>query len=605
MNGDSTEQEQGNFVRFLAYVRPYWFFLLLGILGGVVKFGVPLLVPQVTRYLLDDVFLSTTLSTAQKLDQLYLYLGGLMVIFLILWAPFTYMRHYYATMAGERAMFDLRNQLYYRILRMSSSFFARNQTGSIVSRIISDVQQAQNLVGSALTNIWMDLISLFVIIFFLVRIDLPITLVALSTMPLYLYAFTRLRGRIRSTSRDVQENISVMSGNVQEKIAGSVVVHAFTQEPQEEQNFAQDSQQLFSSTMLRARYQSLNMAITGSITQIAPLIVLMFGGYQVIRGSMSIGDLVAVTLYLAPLYTPLQRFSELNVVFANSMAALDRIFEVLDEAPDVDDRPDAAELSDVTGRVTFDHASFSYDQELYEQADGHGPVLQDIDIDIAPGTRVALVGPSGSGKSTLVSLVPRFYDVGSGAVRIDSRDVRDLTLQSLRRNVGMVMQTPILFSGTIRQNIRYGKPDAEQAEIEEACRAANAYDFIVKLPGGFVTQVGESGQFLSGGQRQRITIARAFLKDPKILILDEATSALDVESERLVQDALKRLMENRTTFIIAHRLSTIVDCDLILVMDRGRIVEKGNHFELLQQGGLYRDLYETFEAAMTPEPVPA
>ncbi|MCX6046470.1 MAG: ABC transporter ATP-binding protein [Chloroflexi bacterium] len=597
------ERNKNNFIRFLAYVRPYWKYVALGSLGGIVKFTVPLFVPQVTQYLLDDVFLNKALTAQQQWHETLVYVGGLMLVFIFFWTPWTYVRHYHTTLAGEKAIFDLRCDLYYHILRMSASFFARNRTGSVVSRLTSDVLQAQNLVGSALTNVWMDTISLVVILYFLVRINWQITLVALCTMPFYLYAFKGLGGKIRSTSHDVQESISVMSGRAQEKIAGSVVVHAFAQEKQEEQNFWEDSKKLFDTTMLRARYQSYNMVITGVLIQIAPLIVLAFGGYQVIHGAMTVGELVAVSLYLTPLYTPLQRFSDLNVVFGNSMAALDRIYDIIDEAPDIHDNPGAVELEAVTGRVTLDHVYFSYRQELYDSQDGHGPVLQDLSMDIQPGMRVALVGPSGSGKSTLVSLIPRFYDVKSGAVRIDGHDVRQMTLKSLRRHVGIVLQSPILFSGTMRQNIRYGKPDATQEEIVAACKAANAYDFIMKLPDGFLTEAGEGGQFLSGGQRQRLTIARAFLKDPKILILDEATSALDVESERLVQEALKRLMENRTTFIIAHRLSTIVDADLILVLDNGRIVETGNHHELLRQGGLYRELYKTFETAMQGPPV--
>ncbi len=600
------DAKPNNFTRFLTYVRPYWQYVAAGAIGGIVKFTVPLFVPQVTQYLLDDVFLSKTLTTAQKLHEMYWDIGALALAFIFIWTPLTYVRHYHATLAGEKAIFDLRCDLYEHILRMSASFFARNRTGSVVSRLTSDIVQAQNLVGSALTNVWMDAASLLVILYFLMRIDVTMTLVSLCTMPFYLYAFKQLGGKIRSTSHDVQESISVMSGRAQEKIAGSVVVHAFTQEKQEQQNFLQDSQKIFDSTMLRARYQSYNMAITGVLTQIAPLIVLIFGGYQVINGHMTVGGLVAVSLYLTPLYTPLQRFSELNVVFANSMAALDRIFEVIDEEPEIHDTPGAVEMEAIKGRVTLEHVSFSYKQELYDSQSGHGPVLRDLCIDIEPGKRVALVGPSGSGKSTLVSLIPRFYDVKAGAVKLDGQDVRGVTLKSLRRHVGIVLQNPILFSGTIRQNIRYGKPEATQEEIVAACKAANAYDFIMKLPEGFLTEAGEGGQFLSGGQRQRLTIARAFLKDPKILILDEATSALDVESERLVQEALKRLMENRTTFIIAHRLSTIVDADLILVLDNGRIVEQGNHRALLEQGGLYAELYHTFEAAMQgPELVEA
>jgi subfamily B ATP-binding cassette protein MsbA len=391
----------------------------------------------------------------------------------------------------------------------------------------------------------------------------------------------------------VQQEIATMSGNAQEKISGSRVVHAFTQEKNEERTFQREAEVLFSKAMRGVYFQSMNMTTTGTLTQLAPLIVTIFGGYQVIQGALSIGELVAVTMYLSPLYTPLQRFSELNVVFANSMAALDRIFEIMDEKPEITDRPNAMELKQIAGKVEFEQVHFSYSKENQGTL-----ILSDLNFTIEPGQKIALVGPSGSGKSTLVSLIPRFYDVDAGRVKIDGYDVRDIQLTSLRRHIGMVLQEPILFSGTIRENILYGNLKATAEQIMSASKAANAYDFIRSLPHGFDNEIGEGGVFLSGGQRQRLTIARAFLKDPRILILDEATSSLDSESERLIQEAMERLIVGRTTFIIAHRLSTIVNADRILVLNNGSIVETGTHVELLQKDGMYRHLYEQqFESA--------
>jgi len=572
-----------NFIRFLGYVRPYTKYLLLAVIGGIVKFTVPLLVPQVTRHLLDNVFLNAAMTQRQKLNDLVFYAGGMMGIFVFIYAPFVYIRHLYADKASHRAVFNMRCDLYYRILRMSASFFQRNKTGSILTRLISDIPLAQNLVGTALTNIWMDAIAVIVVLYFLLRIDMLTTVVALSTFPLYILFFRRFSSEIRSTTRQVQEEMSLMSSNVQERIAGSIVIRAFARERVEKARFVSDAERLLSKNMRGVVIGGLNQAITGTLVGISPLIVICFGGYRVITGAMTLGGLIAVTMYLGPLYLPLQRFSDLNVVYANAMAALDRIYEIMDEKPEIVSAPDAVELTQVEGGVEFDRVNFSYDQKC--------PVLSDVSFRARPGEKIALVGPSGSGKTTLVSLIPRFYDVSAGAVRIDGRDVRDITVKSLRQHIGMVLQDPILFSGTIRENILYGRPTATDDEVMEASRAANALDFILSLPNGFDTEVGERGSCLSGGQKQRVTIARAFLKDPKILILDEATASLDPESECLIQAAMKRLVAGRTTFIIAHRLSTIVNADRILVLSAGRVVECGTHQELLANGGLYRDFH--------------
>lgn len=586
-------KEKSNFIRFLAYVRPFTAYLVLAVIGGIVKFTVPLLVPQVTRHLLDNVFLSQTLTLEQKYDELLLWAGGMVAIFVIIYAPFVYIRHLFADKASHRAVFNLRCDLYYHILRMSASFFTRNKAGEIVSRLISDVLLAQNLVGTALTNIWMDAAAMIVVLFFLFRIDPATTVVALLTFPAYLFFFRRFSSEIRLTTIKIQDDLATMAGNISEKISGSVVVRAFGQEKREKRAFRRESERLFSVNMRRVRIQGLNQAIMGMLTGVAPLIVLCYGGYRLINNHLTPGELIAVTLYLAPLYLPLQRFSELNIVFANSLAALDRIFEVMDQTSEITDKLEAVKLEKVNGKVEFDRVNFDYVKDC--------PVLNDVSFTANPGRKIALVGPSGSGKTSIVSLIPRFYDVSSGSVHIDGIDIRDIKLNSLRRNIGMVLQDPILFSGTIRENILYGKPAASDEEIIAASRAANAYDFIVSLPNGFDTEVGERGSQLSGGQRQRITIARAFLKDPKILILDEATSSLDSESERMIQEAMEKLISGRTTFIIAHRLSTVVHADQILVLFDGRIIDSGTHGNLLEKSAVYRKLYEgQFKSSPTP-----
>ena len=577
------KNKRHKFVRFVEYVRPYRRDLVLAVAGGIVKFTVPLLVPQVIRHLLDNVFKNPALTQEQKVHELLLWAGGMIGIFLFIYAPGVYMRHLYTDKVGHRAVFNMRCDLYWRILRMSASFFQRNKTGSIMTRLLSDVALAQNLIGTALTNVWMDAVAVIVILCLLFRMDALTTLVALSTFPVYLFFFRRFSNEIRTTTRRVQDELAVMTSSAQERIAGSVVVRAFSQEQSEKKRFEGDSERLFTTNMRRVLVQSLNQSVTGTLVGISPLIVICFGGYRVITGAMTVGDLIALTMYLSPLYLPLQRFSELNIVYANAMAALDRIYEVMDEEPEIVNAPGAVELPQIRGEVEFDNVSFSYDQRC--------PVLHDVAFRVEPGEKVTLVGPSGAGKTTIVSLIPRFYDVAAGRVLIDGHDVRDVTVQSLRLHIGMVLQDPILFSGSVRENILYGKPWASDEEVIEAARAANALEFITAMPNGFESEVGERGGLLSAGQRQRITIARAFLKDPKILILDEATANLDPESEHLIQSAMKRLVVGRTTFIIAHRLSTVVNADRILVLSAGRVVESGTHHQLLANGGIYREFH--------------
>ncbi len=578
------EKRANNFFRFLKYVKPYTHYLVLAVLGGIVKFTLPLMIPLIIGYLIDDVFLNAEMSADEKWNELLFYIGGMMLLLVTVFGPWVFVRHYFAAKAGHRSVFDLRCDLYYNILRMSTSFFSRNKSGEIISRLISDIQLTQNLVGSALTNVWMDGTAIIVIVGILLYKDVSLTFVALATFPIYIFFFHQLQGRIRSSSYQVQEEIANLSGNASEKIMGNVVVHAFTQEGREDKRFYNDSERIFSKAMLTHLFQSINMFVTGVLTNLAPLIVLMYGGYRIIHGELTVGQLVAFTLYLGPLYLPLQRLSELNVVFANSMAALDRIFEIMDQKSDIVEKNDAIELEEATGKVTFENVSFAYTPDE--------PVLRDISFTAEPGQRIAIVGPSGSGKSTLISMIPRFYDPTSGQILIDDHNVRDLKLNSLRQHIGMVLQDPILFSGTIRENILYGSPKADDPTLIEACKAANAWSFIQELPDKLNTEVGERGGFLSGGQKQRITIARAFLTNPRIIILDEPTSALDSESEELIQDAMERLMVGKTTFIIAHRLSTIISADSIIVLQSGKLVESGTHQELIKYKGLYQGLYQ-------------
>lgn len=581
----SEEGKQKVFIRFLSYVKPYWFMIVIAAIGGIIKFTMPMIFPKVMQYFIDDVLSpESTMSYSQKLHELTFWSLLVIGLYLFVWIPGVYVRHYYAGKVGHKVIFDLRYDLYLHIQRMSSSFFKENQSGAIVSRLINDINLAQNMVGSALTNIWMDGTVVFVLLFVMLKIDPLLTLVSISIFPIYIIASKKLGRLVKKNSRQVQDEIAEMTGQLQEKISGYAVVKSFARERYEKLKFFKEARKLLDYSIQSTKLNSINMFVVGFLTAFAPILVVWFSGYMIINKRLTVGEMVVFYSYLGQFYMPINRFSELNIVFSTSMAAIERVFEVFDKEPDVKEKEDAIECSsDLKGEVEFKNVSFGYDKD--------NMIIKNVSFKVKPGMKVAFVGPSGSGKSTLVSLIPRFYDPVEGTISIDGVDIKNYKLASLRKNIGMVLQDNILFSGTLEENIRYGNPKATKREIIEAAKAANAYDFIMESPYKFDTEVGESGMKLSGGQKQRIAIARVFVKNPKILILDEATSALDSESENQIQEALDRLMKGRTTFVIAHRLSTVINSDIIMVVDDGEIKEMGSHEELLKKGGLYEYLF--------------
>jgi len=595
-------------LRFLAYVAPHKWYIVGAALTGILKFVIPLAFPLALKYVTDIILArdpaALNESTNRLLDRwcsaaLHAapwlgtgasgHLMAVGVTMLVLYAVLgiaSFYRSYWAGQAGHRLIFDLRYALYQHIQSMSHSFFDQRRSGSIVARFVSDIQLAQNFVGSALTNVWMDGAALGFVVWILFVLEPRLAWVSLGVIPFYVALIRYFSPRIKAASQSVQEMLEDFSGELQEKIAAAGTVKAFGREQHEAQRFYDSSQTLLDLTLHNVALSSASMAATTYLTSVAPLLVVWAASTMILHGTMSVGTMIAFYAYLGSLYLPLQRFSELSVVISNSLAAIDRIFEFFDIRPEVVETPNAQRLDRAAGRVSFRNVTFAYPSRH-----GH-PALRAITIDVAPGETVALVGRSGAGKSTLVALIPRFYDAGEGAVCIDGIDVRQVTLASLRAQIGIVPQDPILFSGTLQENLLYGKPEATADELLTATRAANADEFIVQLPDGYDTLVGERGLRLSGGQRQRIAIARAFLKDPPILILDEATSALDSESENLIHEALRRLMQGRTTFIIAHRLSTVINADRIVVIENGRLCEVGRHAELLARGGVYSQLYD-------------
>ena len=594
-------------VRFLGYVRPHLWLVAGGSVMGILKFTLPLAFPLAFKYVFDvllvpqphlehwnqriDVWciaIATTMhlgtGSAAKLEALT---AALFVLFFVQ-AIATYFRNYWANMAGHRLIFDLRYALYKHMQRLSHSFFDRTTSGAVVSRFISDISMAQNFVGSAMINIWMDGVSLGFVVWLLFSLNVRLAWISLIIVPFYVAVIRILSPKIKETSHDLQEVVEEFSGELQERVAGVATVKSFAREADEARRFHQRTTEMYDLTIESVKLSSTHQMLTEFISRGAPLIVVWAGALMIMHGKMTIGTVVAFFGLLPALYLPLQRFSELSVIVATALAAIERIFAFFDETPEVHDAPGAALLKVNSGRVEIEHLEFGY-----KPLDG-GPartILHDVNLDVPAGTTVALVGRSGAGKTTLAGLIPRFYELGAGRILIDGTDISTVTLKSLRDSIGIVPQDAILFSASIRENVQYGWPGSPDAKVWHALEQANIRDFVESLPDKLGTMIGEGGVRPSTGQRQRLALARVFLKNPPILILDEATSGLDSEVENLIHDAVRRLMKGRTSFMIAHRLASAVDADVIVVLDKGKVVEVGAHAELVKRAGVYAQLF--------------
>ncbi len=568
-----------SFFRFLKYAKPYWLLIVGAILFGVVKFTLALTLPASLGLVTDKVFLVTELPLKVRLFRLFVILGALTLAFLAR-SPVTYLRSYLGAVAGHRTIFELRRDLYRHLQRLSLTYYSRQRAGSVISRLINDLNAAQGILTRGVIAVSMDLIFLLGVVVFLFIYDWRLAGVSLFTLPIYGAVFGALNPRLRRVSSAVQEEMAEMSGEVTEKLSGVQVVQSFVREKTEEMNFFTRHRRYYRKVLKRTRLKVTLSTVAEFLTAFGPMLVVGYGGYRVVVGSMTPGQVILFYGFLQHLYLPMRRLADCSALIQEKLAAVDRVFEVRDVEPDIQDKAGAIPLNSPKGVIEFRNLHFSYEPGQ--------PVLQDVSLRIEPGQSVAFVGRSGAGKSTLVNLVPRFYDVDTGAVLVDGVDTRELMVRSLRENIGIVPQDSILFSGTIRENILYGRHNATKREMKEAARMAHVDEFVSILPARYGTLIGERGVSLSGGQKQRISIARAFLRNPRILILDEATSNLDSHAERIIQDALRELMKGRTTLVIAHRLSTIVDCDLVVVLEQGRIVQTGTHESLIREKGPYR-----------------
>lgn len=567
------------FKKFIQYYKPYKGVFFLDMFCALIVSAIDLAFPQILSWMTKDLFMRGAETILQTLP----FIGiGLLLMYLVRYAGRFYIT-YQGHVMGARMESNMREDLFEQYQRLSFSYYDRNNTGEMMSKLVSDLFDISELAHHGPENVFISILKIVGSFVLLLYINVPMTLILAAVTVIMLVFSVWQNGKMRAVFMDNRRKIATVNASLQDSLAGIRVVKSFANEELERKKFGRSNTEFLHSKERNYKRMGIFHAGNNFFQGMLYLTVLVSGGYFVAKGSLDPSDLAVYALYIGIFVNPIEVLVEFTEMFQKGYSGFKRFIEVLDTQPDITDSPDAKPLKHVEGNILFRDVSFSYNSSE--------SVLEHISIHIDPGKTVALVGPSGGGKTTLCSLLPRFYDVTGGSIEIDGQDIRSITLSSLRNSIGIVQQDVYMFAGSIRENIAYGKPGATDEEIILAAKRANIHDFIESLPDGYDTYVGERGARLSGGQKQRISIARVFLKDPPILILDEATSALDNESERHIQESLEELAKDRTTIVIAHRLSTIRNADEIIVLSDDGIVERGNHSQLMEKNGLYASYY--------------